>query len=127
LRPAAEEEENPKGRGSVLLARKSGELCGGWFGPRKREIEKCMGAAVIWFRGVSDSVGEDKILNRGGGGGSREKEGFRVRYFLYFFLMLSKLPPLKNQCSLVFIGNVLLGFQTSPSTFSFLLFSSFFL
>ena len=28
-----------------------------------------------------------------GGGGSREKDGFRVRYFLYFFLMLSKLPP----------------------------------
>ena len=35
-------------------------------------------------------------------------------------------PPLKIQCSMVFIGKVLLGFQTSPSTFPFLLFSSFF-
>jgi len=41
--------------------------------------------------------------------------------------MLSKLPPLlKIQCSMVFIGKVLLGFQISPSTFPFLLFSSFF-
>jgi hypothetical protein len=40
---------------------------------------------------------------------------------------ISKLaPPLKIQCSMVFIGKVLLGFQTSPSTFPFLLFSSFF-
>jgi len=85
-----------KGGALCCWLEKSGELCGGWFGPRKREIEKCMGAAVIWFRGVSDSVGEDKILNRGGGGGSREKDGFRVRYFLYFFLMLSKLPPLQK-------------------------------
>ena len=45
----------------MLLARKWGEPCGGWFGPRKREIEKCMGAAVIWFRGVSGSVGEDRV------------------------------------------------------------------
>jgi len=30
------------------------------------------------------------------------------------------------QCSMIFIGKVLLGFQTSPSTFPFLLFSSFF-
>ena len=43
-----------------------GKLCGGWLGPGKREIEKCMGAAVIWFRGVSGSVGEDK--NQRGGG-----------------------------------------------------------
>jgi hypothetical protein len=41
--------------------------------------------------------------------------------------MFPKLTPLcKNQCSLVFIEKVLLGFQTSPSTFPFLLFSSFF-
>jgi hypothetical protein len=47
--------------------------------------------------------------------------------FVLFPPFFSKLPPtLKNQCSLVFIGKVLLGFQTSPSTFPFLLFSSFF-
>jgi hypothetical protein len=41
--------------------------------------------------------------------------------------MLSKLPSSqKNQCSLVFIGKVLLGVQTSPSTFPFLLFFFFF-
>ena len=53
-----------------------------------------------------------------------ERDRFRVFLPLFY---LSKLPPLcKNQCSLVFIGKVLLGFQTSPSTFPFLLFSSFF-
>ena len=47
--------------------------------------------------------------------------------FVLFPPFFSKLPPtLKNQSSLVFIGKVLLGFQTSPSTFPFLLFSSFF-
>jgi hypothetical protein len=35
-------------------------------------------------------------------------------------------PPSQNQYSMVFIGKVLLGFQTSPSTFPFILFSSFF-
>jgi hypothetical protein len=35
-----------------------------------------------------------KFSNGEGGGGSGEKDGFRVGYFLYFFLMLSKLPPL---------------------------------
>ena len=57
LRPAAEEEENPKGRGSVLLARKSGELCGGWFGPRKREIEKCMGGCCYFVPGAERLCG----------------------------------------------------------------------
>jgi len=35
-------------------------------------------------------------------------------------------PPFCVYCSLVFIGKVLLGFQTSPSTFPFLFFSFFF-
>jgi len=34
--------------------------------------------------------------------------------------------PLSFYCSMIFIGKVLLGFQTSPSTFSFLFFSFFF-
>jgi len=34
--------------------------------------------------------------------------------------------PFSFYCSMVFIGKVLLGFQTSPSTFPFLFFSSFF-
>ena len=41
-------------------------------------------------------------------------------------LITKKIPLLKIQCSMVFIGKVLLCFQTSPSTFPFLLFSSFF-
>ena len=65
------------------------------LGQERGKSKSVRGAAVILFRGLSGSVGEDKILNRGEGGGSREKDGFRVRYFLYFFfLMLSKLPPL---------------------------------
>jgi hypothetical protein len=36
-------------------------------------------------------------------------------------------PLLKIQYSMVFIGKMVLGFQTSPSTFPFLLFSFFFL
>ena len=95
MRPAAEEEENPKGRGSVLLARKSGELCGGWFGPRKREIEKCMGAAVVWFRGVSDSVGEDKILNRGGAAVLEKKMGLGLGIFVFFSDVVKITPPSK--------------------------------
>jgi hypothetical protein len=55
-----------------------------------------------------------------------KKDGFRVRFFCIFFVVKNIPPIVKNQCSLVFIGKVLLGFQTSPSTFPFLLFSSFF-
>jgi hypothetical protein len=56
----------------------------------------------------------------------KKKMGLGLGFFV-FFLMLSKLPPLlKIQYSMVFIGRVLLGFQISPSTFPFLLFSSFF-
>jgi hypothetical protein len=47
--------------------------------------------------------------------------------FLFPFFICQNCPPsLKIQCSMVFIGKVLLGFQTSPSTFPFLLFSFFF-
>jgi hypothetical protein len=35
-------------------------------------------------------------------------------------------PPLQNQCSMVFIGKILLGFQTSPSTFLSFSFPLFF-
>jgi hypothetical protein len=57
-----------------------------------------------------------------------KKRGLGLGFFcIFFFLMFPKLsPPLKIQCSMVFIGKVLLGFQISPSTFPFLLFSSFF-
>jgi hypothetical protein len=52
-----------------------------------------------------------------------ERDRFRVSLP---FLFVKIAPPLKIQYSMVFIGKVLLGFQTSPSTFPFLLFSSFF-
>jgi len=53
--------------------------------------------------------------------------GLGLGFFFLYFSDVSKLdPPLKIQCSMVFIGKVLLGFQTSPLTFPFLLFSSFF-
>jgi hypothetical protein len=50
-----------------------------------------------WSAGWSGAAavkGEEN--SQPGGDSSREKDGFRVRYFLYFFLMLSKLPPLEN-------------------------------
>jgi len=66
-------------------------------------------AAVFWpGKGMVEPIGKWKEIERRlewcsgcergrkfstGGGDSREKNGFRVRYFLYFFLMLSKLPP----------------------------------
>jgi len=56
-RPAAEEEENPKGRGSVLLARKSGELCGGW--------SELLRGRRKWGNGEA-AEGKKKIKNRGG-------------------------------------------------------------
>ena len=85
-RPAAEEEENPKGRGSVLLARKSGELCGGWsellWGRRK------------WGNGEA-AEGKKKIKNRGGRRlllfGVRDR--FRFRLFFCIFSYVSKIDP----------------------------------
>ena len=57
-----------------------------------------------------------------------ERMGLRLGFFcVFFFWMLAKLTPsLKNQCSMVFIGKVLLGFQTSPSTFLSFSFPFFF-
>jgi len=63
------------------------------LGQERGKSKSVWGAAVILFRGLSGSVGEDKILNRGEGGGSREKDGFRVRYFLYFFFDVVKIAP----------------------------------
>jgi hypothetical protein len=56
---------------------------------------------------------------------------FRLGFFLFPPKFLSRshacpIPPFCVHYSLVFIGKVLLGFQTSPSTFPFLFFSSFF-
>ena len=62
-----------------------------------------------------------------GGAAPCKKTGLGLGFFFCIFLMFPKLtPPLKIQYSMVFIGRVLLGFQISPSTFLFLLFSSFF-
>jgi len=66
---------------------------------------------------------EEKILWRAAAAGC-ERDRFRVSLSLFY---LSKLPPpFCLSCGPVFIGKVLLGFQISPSTFPFLLFSSFF-
>jgi len=126
--------------GSVLLAGKGkedGERCAGWVGKRlfwDRVLFSREGATA-WAdqrqgRGLCDGLlaVEGKKLGRlrWVGGGCLGSDGFRFRvcFVSPFFFKIA--PPLKNQCSLVFIGKVLLGFQTSPSTFPFLLFSSFF-
>jgi len=126
--------------GSVLLAGKGkedGERCAGWVGKRlfwDRVLFSREGATA-WAdqrqgRGLCDGLlaVEGKKLGRlrWVGGGCLGSDGFRFRvcFVSPFFFKIA--PPLKNECSLVFIGKVLLGFQTSPSTFPFLLFSSFF-
>jgi hypothetical protein len=52
------------------------------------------GAAVSAVKGAKLLAGQKKrkFSNGEGGGGSGEKDGFRVGYFFLFFLMLSKLP-----------------------------------
>jgi len=79
---------------------------------------------------VSRPAAEGKKKIPGEGGGCFGLDRFRVRFFPFFVLPLQitkyPLSPLQNQYSMVFIGKVLLGFQTSPSTFPFLLFFSFF-
>jgi hypothetical protein len=83
------------------------------------------GAAVL---GVAAGVEKSKAK----GGGGRLCLGFLglgLGFPLLFFCFFSfKITPLllKIQYSMVFIGRVLLGFQISPSTFPFILFSSFF-
>jgi hypothetical protein len=65
----------------------------GW--PRRRKWGNRLENERKWSAGWSGAAavkGEEN--SQPGGGGSREKDGFRVRYFLYFFLILSKLPPL---------------------------------
>jgi hypothetical protein len=77
---------------------------------------------------VSRPAAEGKKKIPGEGGGCFGLDRFRVRFSPFFVLPLPnyKMPPLKIQCRMVFIGKVLLGFQISPSTFPFLLFSFFF-
>jgi hypothetical protein len=63
--------------------------------------------------------------------GGRRLGQDRVKVFLGFLFLLPPLiaklpPPLKIQCSMVFIGKVLLGFQISPSTFLSFSFPLFF-
>jgi hypothetical protein len=97
----------------------------------------------VW--GLFGCVGEEKKIQKNGQGGAAGRTGrmrrkkinsgedrFRLFVFRVFslvcclHLITKKIPPLKIQCSMVFIGKVLLCFQTSPSTFPFLLFFSFF-
>jgi hypothetical protein len=68
--------------------------------------------------------GDGEKSNGGGLAAAFPVRGEKIRLLGFLFLLclspqISKLPPLleKNQCSLVFIGKVLLGFQTSPLTF----------
>jgi hypothetical protein len=92
-RPAAEEEENPKGRGSVLLARKSGELCGGW--------SELLRGRRKWGNGEA-AEGKKKIKNRGGAGGFfflGLEIGLGLGCFFVFFLMFPKLTPLPKKIS----------------------------
>jgi hypothetical protein len=70
---------------------------------------------------------------QGQGGAAVEKIDFRLLVFFSCSLLSPRnfsprvnFSPFYVHCSLVFIGKVLLGFQTSPSTFPFLFFSSFF-
>jgi hypothetical protein len=82
-----------------------------------REREACGRPCSLWF-----------FLNGNGGRRSLPKKtGLGLGFSFLYFSDVSKIdPPLKKMYSMVFIGKVLLGFQTSPSTFPFLLFSFFF-
>jgi hypothetical protein len=116
----------------------------------ERQRSKAEMAGEMAMRGAAGSVGDDegkKIIKGEGQPASvnREREACGRPCSLWFFPtgrggtlekkmglglgifsdVVKIAPPEKNQCSLVFIGKVLLGFQTSPSTFPFLLFSSF--
>jgi hypothetical protein len=85
------------------------------------------GAAV---RGTAEPGEEAATENQTKRGGRRlllkkkKIKFFRVRFVSSFFL--SRLPPSQNQYSMVFIEKILLGFQTSPSTFPFFSFPLFF-
>jgi hypothetical protein len=75
---------------------------------------------------VAALVLAEKPEEREGGGAPLKKMGLGLGFFCIFSDVVKIAPPLKIQYSMVFIGRVLLGFQISPSTFPFLLFSSFF-
>jgi hypothetical protein len=68
-------------------------------------------------RGPAEREKENQRQGVGGAAAAKngeESDGFRVflfRVFLYFFLMLSKLPPLCLSCGPVFIGKMLHGSQ----------------
>jgi hypothetical protein len=115
------------------LARLKGKICGNraalvCFGRDDRRM-KCQGVLGSVLKTTTKDPGDSGFFLCSSGGRlvpwleikDRFSLGFLV--FSHYFAKLS--PPCKNQCSLVFIGKVLLGFQTSPSTFPFLLFSSF--
>ena len=83
-----------------------------------------------WGYGVESKKKKNQNRERGAAwlsGCRGEKKCFWFRVFCGFSTLYKIAPPQKNQFSMVFIGKLLLGFQTSPSIFPFLLFSSFFL
>jgi hypothetical protein len=100
----------------------------GW--PRRRKWENRLENERKWSAGWSGAAavkGEENSQPGWGAAALEKKMGLGLGIFCIFSDVVKIAPPLKkNQCSLVFIGKVLLGFQTSPSTFPFLLFSSFF-
>ena len=73
----------------MLLARKSGELCGGW--------SELLRGRRKWGNGEA-AEGKKKIKNRGGGRrlllfGVRDRFSFRFRVCFLYFSDVSKLPP----------------------------------
>jgi len=116
------------------LARLKGKICGNraalvCFGRDDRRM-KCQGVLGSVLKTTTKDPGDSGFFLCSSGGRlvpwleikDRFSLGFLV--FSHYFAKFS--PPLKIQCNMVFIGKVLLGFQTSPSTFPFLLFSFFF-
>ena len=113
-----EEREGRRSFCSLVLAGEKGEMagaCAGWVREKKKNVASGRGLAVQLREKRKFSGGRRRLGVKEIGLG-----------FLFPFFICQNCPPCKNQCSLVFIGKVLLGFQTSPSTFPFLLFSSFF-
>jgi hypothetical protein len=100
-----------------------GRICR-WLCVDERERGQCFGGC--WRRWGRLRENTKKIQNRGvGQTAAWRRDRFRVLFLCCLSPQISKLPPSKYMCSMVFIGKVLLGFQISPSTFPFLLFSSF--
>ena len=60
-----------------------------------------------WSAGWSGAAAVKGAENsQPGGGGSREKDGFRVRFLLYFFLMSSKLAPPAGVVDAIYKQNI---------------------